>query len=649
MKTIVIRQISLLNFKGIRNLTINFDENETNIYGNNGTGKTSVFDAFTWLLFGKDSKDRKDFNIKTLDSENKPIERIPHEVTACIEVNGEEINLRKCYTENWTKKRGSSVETFNGHSVECYYNDVPCSVTEYTKKIADICDEKVFKLITSPLHFTSQKKDFQRGVLFELAGDVTNDDVLASNPQFADLVAKLSGKTLDELKREVASKKRRIKDSVDSIPARIDERKRDIPEEKDWDAIQREIDECKQGIAEIDEQMADRSKAYNEVTKEKQRVAKELSDVRVSISARENELRTELLSDYRKAVDEHSKAQNRVSTLENDRRYKNVSLQRAKNELQALSERREVLVKEWHSIKAEEFVVDEDKLVCPTCHRQFEAEDVNAKIAQMQSDFNSHKAGRLEANKSRGLEVKAGIEAKENEISQIENAIFDIDSEVARITGTPAYTQEPVAPETASAINSDRTIIDLKNRAADLQNQLETEVQAPDTSDLKAKKSELEGIIQRNTLTLGDRQRIENNRKRIEDLEKEYRECQNQLAELEGMEIEMQQFSKARIEQVESRINGLFRIVKFKMFEQQINGGEIETCEAMVNGVPFSDLNDAMKINAGLDIINAISNANGISAPIFIDNRESVTEIVSVPAQVINLIVDRNCKSLKIE
>mgnify|MGYP000000646698 FL=1 len=649
MKKIVIRQICLLNFKGIRNLTINFDDYETNIFGANGTGKTTVFDSFTWLLFGKDSKDRKDFNIKTLDENNKPIERIPHEVSATIEVNGEEITLRKCYNENWTKKRGSAVETFNGHSVECYYNDVPCSVTEYTKKIADICDEKVFKLITSPTFFTSQKKEFQRGMLFQLAGDVTNDDVLQSYPQFADLVAKMSGKTLDELKREVASKKRIIKDNSDNIPARIDERKRDIPEERDWSALQEEIDKCRKDIAEIDEQMADRSKAYNEVTKEKQRVAKELSDVRVKISARESELNTELLSDYRNAVNEHNKAVNRISTLENDRRYKNISLQRAKNELQALNDRREVLVKEWRSIKNEEFVVDENKLVCPTCHRQFEAEDVNAKIAQMQSDFNSHKAARLEANKSKGLEVKAGIEAKEKEISLIENEIFDIDSEIEKVKASSAYNHEPVAPETASAISSDKTIIELKNRETDLRNQLETEVQAPDTSDLKDKRRQLESIIQQNTIALDGKQRIENNKKRIEELENEYRKCQEQLAELEGVEFEIQQFSKARIEQVESRINGLFRIVKFKMFEQQINGGEIETCEAMVNGVPFSDLNDAMKINAGLDIINAISNANGISAPIFIDNRESVTEIVSVMSQVINLVVDRNCKTLKID
>ncbi|MBO5874523.1 MAG: hypothetical protein J6Q35_05805, partial [Rikenellaceae bacterium] len=189
----------------------------------------------------------------------------------------------------------------------------------------------------------------------------------------------------------------------------------------------------------------------------------------------------------------------------------------------------------------------------------------------------------------------------------------------------------------------------LRNKATDLQNQLNQEITAPATSDLSERKRAIEDNIRNNKVWLADRERIANNNKRIAELEKEYTESQAQLAELEGVEYNIQQFSKARIEQVESRINGMFNLVKFKMFEQQINGGEIETCEATVNGVPFSDLNDAMKINAGLDIINAISRANGIVAPIFIDNRESVCEIVSGLAQIVNLIVDANCKTLKIE
>lgn len=649
MKSIVIRQLTLLNFKGIRNLTVDFDLNETNIFGYNGTGKTTVFDAFTWLLFGKDSKDRKDFNIKTLDANNQPIERIPHEVTACIEVNGEEINLKKCYNEVWTKKRGSAVETFNGHSVECFYNDVPCSVTEYAKKVAEICDEQVFKLITNPLYFTAQKKDYQRTMLFRLAGDVTNDDVLARYPEFESLVAMLSGKTLEELKREVQSKKRKIKDGVETIPARIDERKRDMPDTQDWAKLEAEIAELEQQLADIDAQIADRSKSYNEATKQKQEVARQLSEVKSAITAREYELKDKLLADYNQAKREHDNAVSRVATLNNDRKYKTLSLQRAEKELADLNAERERLYAEWRAIKGEVLVIDEDNFICPTCKRALDETDIEEKKAQMANDFNANISRKLERNKARGMEVKAAIDAKDAEIATIKNAIFAIDNEIAQLSASKAYSNVPAMPDVVPAINADKEIINLRNKATDLQNQLNQEITAPATSDLSERKRAIEDNIRNNKVWLADRERIANNNKRIAELEKEYTESQAQLAELEGVEYNIQQFSKARIEQVESRINGMFNLVKFKMFEQQINGGEIETCEATVNGVPFSDLNDAMKINAGLDIINAISRANGIVAPIFIDNRESVCEIVSGLAQIVNLIVDANCKTLKIE
>lgn len=649
MKSIVIRQLTLLNFKGIRNLTVDFDESETNIFGYNGTGKTTIFDAFTWLLFGKDSKDRKDFNIKTLDANNQPIERIPHEVTACIEVNGEKINLKKCYNEVWTKKRGSAVETFNGHSVECFYNDVPCSVTEYAKKIAELCDEQVFKLITNPLYFTAQKKDYQRTMLFRLAGDVTNDDVLARYPEFADLVAMLSGKTLEELKREVHSKKRKIKDGIDNIPARIDERKRDMPETQDWCKLESEIADLERQLAEIEGQISDRSKSYNELTKQKQEIARQLSKVKSDITAREYDLKDKLLAEYNQGKRENENAVQRMATLNNDRRYKTISLQRAEMELADYQAERTTLLEEWRNIKSETLIIDDDTFYCPTCKRQLDESDIEAKKEQMSAEFHATISLKLERNKAKGMEVKAAIEAKEAEIASIKNAIFNIDNEIAQITASKAYSTVPAMPDIAPAINADRTIIELRNKASELHNQLDKEVALPETSDLTDRKLIIEDSIRANKIWLADRERIAANNKRIAELEKEYTESQAQLAELEGVEYNIQQFSKARIEQVESRINGMFNLVRFKMFEQQINGGEIETCEATVNGVPFSDLNDAMKINAGLDIINAISRANGIVAPIFIDNRESVCEIVSGLAQIVNLIVDVNCKTLKIE
>lgn len=649
MKEIIILRLTLFNFKGIRSLTVDFDEHETNIYGANAAGKTTVFDAFRWVLFGKDCNDRKDFNIKTIGADGKPIERLPHEVTADLVVDGEQITLKKCYVEKWTKKRGSAVETFSGHAVECYYNDVPCSVKEYEAKVSEICDEQVFKLITNPLFFTSQKKDFQRGMLINLAGDVTNQELVDENTEFSELVGMLSGKTVEELKREVASKKRKIKDGIDNIPARIDERKRDMPEVLDWSAIETNIKVHEYEITQLDAQIADRSKAFNEITKHKQEVAKQLSEVKSSITARQFELKDKLLADYNESRRAHDTAVQRATTLRNERRVKGLALPRLEKELASLKEKREGLIAEWRNIKAMTFAEpDRNEFVCPTCKRPLEADDVDAKIEELRTAFNADKSKRLESNKTLGIETKNAIEAKEAEIKAINDGCFKLDNEIAEIENSASYKTEPTEPNIEPMIEADSTLQGLKAKAANLQTELDKEVSAPDTSDLQELKSKHQEAINADKVKLHNRETIANSNKRIKELEDEYKTSQDELARLEGIEFTIQQFCKARIEHVESRINGMFKLVRFKMYEQQINGGEIETCEATVNGVPFSDLNNAMKINAGLDIINAICAANGIIAPIFIDNRESVSDIVSTQSQIVNLIVDANCKTLKI-
>lgn len=651
MKEIILRRLALLNFKGIRKLEINFDEHETNIYGANGSGKTTIFDAFRWLLFGKDGNDRKDFNIKTLDKSGRVIERLPHEVEAVIEVAGEEITLKKCFTEKWQKKRGSAVETFNGHMVECFYNEVPCSVTEYERKIAAICDEQVFKLITNPLYFTAQRKDFQRGMLISMAGEISNEDIVAENPELADLVAALSGKTLEEYKREIANKKRRIKEGIDTIPARIDERKREIPAEADWAALEAEITDRQSRIEEIDKQIADRSRTYNEITKERQELARRLSERKSSLTAREYELKDKLLADYNNAKKAHDTAVQNEVQLRNERRIRALSLPRLESEVAQLADQKENILKpEFRAICAEVFTApDPDSFICPTCKRPLETSDVEAETERLRKAFESDKAARKDRNKARGKELAAQIAAKEEEIANIKNGLFELDTRIGEIQSSSAFKTEPTMPDITPALDSDVKLKALREEIAAIQRDLDNPVTAPVVSDLQDAKNEEQGKINTIRYRLRDRELIENNNRRISELESELKESQNELARLEGIEFSIQQFGKARIEQVENRINGLFKIVRFKMYEQQINGGEIETCEATVGGVPFSDLNNAAKINAGLDIINAISRANGIVAPIFIDNRESVTDIVSTDAQIINLVVAPDCPTLKID
>lgn len=652
MKQIRLKRISLLNFKGIRNITLEFNEQETTICGANGTGKTTIFDAFTWLLFGKDCQDRKDFDIKTIGINGKAIPRLPHEVSAILDVEGENISLRKTYSEKWTKRRGAEDEVFEGHEVAYYYNDVPLKASEYNARIADICPEQTFKLITNPLYFTAQKPDVQRKLLFRLAGEVTDKEILDNNAgkDFESVLALLSGKTLNELKREIASKKKIIKETCESIPVRIDERKRNENAPRDWNALAVSIANLKNEISIVNNSILERTKAYDIATAEKQKVAKQIADLQMQIMQRRNDLQSELMAGYYAAKSAHDAAVMQMNELLN-KVLQNESIKKTLNaDLERLSLERNKLLTKWKSIQAEVFDVDDNQFICPTCKRMFEAADIAAKKAEMESNFNSDKANRLENNKQIGLENKSRIDSIKERLTELDNVIYELQVQIGDLKHTEAYINEPKMPQnTESVISSDAQVIGLQSKIIDLKTNFGSEVEKPNCEDLLSRKNELETQLRETQVALAERDVIEANNARIAELETEYHKQQETLAELEKTEFKVNQFSKARVQAIEERVNSMFRMVKFKLFDTLINGSEVETCEATVDGVPFSTLNQARQMNVGLDIINTICEKEEISAPIVIDNRESISEIVApVHSQIINLYVNPDYKQLTI-
>ena len=414
--------MSLLNFKGVRELTVDFDEHETNIFGANHTGKTTLFDAFVWLLFDKDSQDRQNFGIRTYDEDNNIIPKLPHEVSACIEVNGVEINLKRCFVENWVKKRGSQEAVYDGNSEERYWNDVPCSKTEFAKKIADICDESIFKLITNPLYFPAMKPAVQRGMLFQMAGDLTDADVAASDPQrFANLAEQLTHKTLEEYKKEIAAKKRRINQAIESIPARIDENKRQMPEAEDWSALERDIKEKEAKIKELDGQISDESKAYTAKAKANAEKAKELAEKKRQRTSRESAVRDELLAGWYKQTEDYNNrriaAQQQSFDISQRRKMTEADIRREKeaivkmqSDVNVLEQRLNRLRDEWRNIKAREFNPENLETVCPHCGRPYEQSQIDRSIEDQRISFNAHTSHMLEENKANGKKVASEVE-----------------------------------------------------------------------------------------------------------------------------------------------------------------------------------------------------------------------------------------------
>lgn len=640
---IKIQNIKLLNFKGIRDLFIEFNEKETTISGENGVGKTTIADAFIWLLFGKDSLYRTSFNIKTLDENGKEILHLNHSVEADLDVNGKTIKLGRSLAENWSKIKGEPEPTFKGNTTDYYINDVRVTKKDFDTMVSSMIPEQTFKMVTSPSYFPSLSPDQQKDMLFKMAGSVTDEDVAKENKEFMSLLETITGSTLEVYKKEISQKKRKCSDELKGIPARIEENKNKLPEKKDWKSIETEAECIKSQIATIDEQIADRSKGVAEAYKEKEGIQKKMSTLtiqrnnivnkaRESVNSKNNELNVKI-----KAI------QYKVDAIDRDIENRNKTISELNGRLSLIPDQLQKLRSEYQSIYTEQLQYDESKFVCPTCQRAFETDDIEAKKAEMSQNFNQDRANRIKENKEKGLSLKSRIDELNTQIGNEEKTIEEKRTERSGLINKISEISNQVEQRSSEEIAKENAeYVEFTNLITQLENQLNIEVKPVDVSDLAIQKKDLSTKLDDLKKELFQRTIYDNTIKRIDELEEQQSTQAQELATLEKIEFTIQEFEKAKDSMLEEKINGMFQLVKFKFIKEQINSGSKIVCECTVDGVPYSNQNTAMKVNAGLDIINAICKCFKVGAPIFIDNRESVNKLIDTEAQIINLVVSKD-------
>lgn len=650
MKEVFLKKLILKNFKKIQDLTVEFTDKNTFICGGNGTGKTTLQDAFLWLLFGKDSTNRADtnFNIKTLGEDGKPILHLVHSVTGVLSINGRDIELQRNYVEKWGS--GVNAGVLQNHATEFYLNGVKLKTKkEYDAEVAAILPEDVFRMITNPLYFPTMKAQDQKAMLLEMAGNVTNEEVANINPKFQELISLISGRSLEQLAKEIASKKSAIKDELKGIPGRIDSVRDAMPESEDWAVLEKEIADKKEKIKDIDSQLADKSKQIEAEFKAKSELQKQIGNKKLARSQRENEIRQNANKSYHDVLDNISKLEYQVKSKDAEISRKQEDHSRIKATIGVLNNDLELLRGKFYAIDAETLQYPEGAFICPTCKRELEVEDIQAKQQELQDNFNLNKANRLKTVQNEGKEKAAKVEELKKQCSIIQAAITQLSNEKEILVHNinECKGNMPEEQDTQKIILSDPTWLSLSNEITDLENQLKAEAKPIDTTELKEAKAILSEAIDELNKKLGKRDTIERSNKVIKELEDKRDKNNEALAEQERLEFLVQDFQKEKDNKLMERINGMFSLVKFSFISEKLNGNEAITCFCSVDGVPFADVNNASKINAGLDIINAICRSVGITAPIFIDNRESVNELIPTMSQVINLVVSKD-KSLMI-
>ena len=625
-----INSMILQNFKGIKSLEINADGKSLSIYGDNATGKTTVFDAFTWLLFGKDSLGRSDFGIKTQDEYGNVMHNLEHSVECELAIDNSILTLKKVFVEKWTKKRGSAEAEFTGHETKYYINEVPSSKGEYTAKIASIIDETLFKIITNPLYFNEHMKwQERRAILLNLCENISDEDILAKDDKFALLADELKGRTISEYKKIIQSKQAGINDELKTIPQRIDEANRaiaDVPEVNEGEK------------ATIEKKVADLN---DEIVAIKNGVSADAELIALKEKKRQIESKT---CDVTELVNELGKFRNELCEIDSEETNCRRKIKMFFDAIQDEEKRANAYRNEWHSVNSEQYVGDEN---CPTCGQALPTEMVET----AKQIFNTSKVKRLEEINARGKECARDI-AKDTEahdewtkkLNSVLERKAEVENEIARVEGLINDAKNNFADKVkVELVEIDMQIAEAEKIAQNEKDNIGSKIYPiqEQINEEKAKLAEIDKAILARDLAEKQKQRIAELSEREKALAGEY-------ANLEKTAFLIDEFIKFKVEMLSEEINSHFKYAKFKLFDVQINGGIAECCEVTYKGVAFQDLNNAARIQIGVDIINTLCKLNDKYVVMFIDNAESCNEIPLSKGQQIRLYVS-NDKALRIE
>ena len=640
MKEIKLLKISYHNFKGIKDFEFDLNGNNINISGDNAVGKTSLFDGFLWLLFGKNSEEQTKFNPKPLDENGNEVLGLEPEIEAVLQIDGEKVTLRRKLSEVWAKPRGQVEKVRKSDKTELYVDQVPYKLKDYSTYVNSIIDEDTFKLLTNPMAFNNLKWQERRKILLSLIDDVNDDDVIKQTKYANELKRILDTHTAEEQRKIIASQRHKLRSEIDGIPARIDEANRAIPETSTTSkaALQAMLaDYQKQLVTEqANLQAVGTSNDSLDARHKKAELESTLSTKQNSYLQGSQLAVANLSDDLNKARMDSSKAQTALKVA--DQKINSLNA-----EIEQETKTRTDMLTEYHELIAQEF--DDSSLVCPTCGQTYPEE----KQAELKDKFNANLSQRKAEIIDRGKQVADTLKAHKAELEETKSSYTDLLEESELRKQQLDQLNNEYNRQQSSIIPFEKTKIyaDLQAQIVECDEQINSGSGKNDAAKqaVQTKITQINAGISQVNDELAKYETADKQKQRIDELKATEKELKQTYSQLDKQSFMLDEYVRTKVAVLETRINSLFGIVNFKLFETQKNGELNDICEAMVDGVPYStDLNNAARINAGLDIINTLSKHYDVTAPIFVDNAESINQIIETKAQQIKLIVSKNKK-----
>jgi DNA repair exonuclease SbcCD ATPase subunit len=643
--------LKLTNFMGVRSFEFNPSGFDTAIYGENGAGKSTLDHACQWLLFDKNADGQKDFALKTLDKNNNVIHHLDHVVEGTFSIDGRPLTLQKVFAEKWTQRRGSVVKNFTGHETTYFIDGVPVKKTEYDAKVKEIAPENIFKLLTNPSFFNTQMKwQDRRNILTNACGNVTDSDVIASNDKLKNLPEILGGRDMDKFKDMVAARKKKINEELKSLPSRIDENYRALP-----DLTGVDVNEIPGKIASLKARTKEKQAEISRIqgggeVAEKTKALREVEGKLLDIRNQHREQTESKASVKRKEL---TSLNDELATLQQQVKTGEYALRGNEGLVGDLEKKNARLREEWITTDGQQFTFEQDEN-CPTCGQALPEERLTEAREKAQAAFNREKAERLEKITATGKKNKTEINRQQAENDSLKGKIKDLLAEMETVQEAAALLQDEISAITGIA--TDITENPAYSKAMIEKEALEREITSlkdgstAKTVPLKAEIGMLETEIGSLERQLAQVDQVERGQKRIEELERQEKELAAEYERLEQQTFLCEEFIRAKAAMLEERINSKFKLARFKLFDQLVNGALAETCVTLCGGVPYgSGLNTGHETLVGLDIINTLAEHYTFYPMIFIDHAESVTSVLETHAQQIRLIAREGDKTLRVE
>lgn len=647
------KTITIKNFKGVlgeKKLT--FNPTLTQIMGANHAGKTTIVDAVQWVLFDKNSIGQTVFGIDPKDENGEIIHHLDNTVVLELTADGTDYKLEKVRSETWTKPRKKEEAEMTGHTTKYFVNENKYTQKDFKAFVDDLCKESLFKAITTPSYFPSLPAEDQRNLLTKMVGKTTDEDLAGDNEDFKGLLQELSGTDLQKFREQLRYRIGELKKEIEQIPSRINENTEELKaleaSKPNFDFTRKRIKEIETGIENIDNELADLSRTvdteFNERTKERTEINKLKNRMQAIVQSYQDKNTTEERK-HKKTIDD---AKYEIDVTERAIRNAKAAVEDGQAQLNKIAIASEDFKKRWVILDQTAFSWDNNQEICPTCHQHLPQDDIDRMKEEMEGNFNDNKSKQFDALEEEAARIKKRKSDAEATIKNAQDKLGKLEQQHKEQEAALQKAQESKPTLTYHTDDEEYQQLQMDVNARTAALEARTEEETSDTkvkqeATLKQRKAEQNRLRDELRDELAKEQRITDKQNRIKELENRQQTLNQQLTELEKKDYTAEQFTIAKIENLEKKVNDLFSNVQFKMFEPFITTGGIKpTCECTMHGTPYRDLSTSEKINAGIDIINAMCAFNDTYAPLLIDNAESITDILPTRSQQILLIVSRD-------